>query len=237
MRTIQLAVVCVAVLVATAGQVQAGIINSYKMTNVRLSGFGSWGHTYFGSITPSGSLHDYSGGSGTINDGVIGTGPSNTHFFETADQSTTTLFLDQIYSQFSEIRLYSFVGNNGIPGNITSVDVTIGGMTQTISTTGFGAVSFDFGGTVVAHPNSHELLSLVGTSLEFVTGDSILLSNVQTISPFSVWYSISEATFVASQSQVVPEPTSFAMFGIGACVMGFRAARRRRFKKNQIATA
>ena len=230
MRTIQLAVVCVAVLVATAGQVQAGMITSYKMTNVRLSGFGSWGHTYFGSITPSGSLFDYSGGSGTINDGVIGTGHFNTHHFRKDDQSTTTLVLDQIYSQFSEIRLYSFVGNNLIPGNITSVDVTIGGMTQTISTTGFGGAS-------IGHLNSHELLSLVGTPLEFVIGDSILLSNVQTISPNSVWYSISEATFVASQSQVVPEPTTFAMFGIGACVMGFRAARRRRCKKNQIATA
>ena len=229
MRAIQLAVACVAMLVATAGQVQAGVINTYDMTNVRLSGSGNWGHTYSGSIIASGSLFDYSGGFGTINDGLIGTGISDTHLFRSDDQSTITLFLDQVYSQFSEIRLYSFVGDNGIPGNIVSVDVTIGGTTETISTTGFG-------GSSIFNPNAHELLNLTGTALEFVTGDSILLSNIQTVNPFAEFYSISEATFVAFQSQVVPEPSSLAIIGIGACVAGFGAARRRRRDKHQEAT-
>ena len=40
-----------------------------------------------------------------------------------------------------------------------------------------------------------------------------------------------------SSVSAVPEPSSLALFGIGACVAGIGAARRRRREKHQDATA
>ncbi len=41
----------------------------------------------------------------------------------------------------------------------------------------------------------------------------------------------------ASTASTVPEPSSLAVFGIGACVAGLGAARRRRREKQQAAAA
>jgi hypothetical protein len=38
-------------------------------------------------------------------------------------------------------------------------------------------------------------------------------------------------------SAAIPEPSTIAMFGIGACVMGFVSIRRRRREQKQAATA
>jgi len=50
------------------------------------------------------------------------------------------------------------------------------------------------------------------------------------------WPSIDNVQFSVAASPV-PEPTSLALFGIGACVAGFGAARRRRRDAKQEATA
>ena len=73
----------------------AVVVTSYDIDKARLSGFGGWAHTYDGTITSNGDgTYDYSGGSGTINDSVIGTTHRYTHLFYTSDSPAVTLYLD-----------------------------------------------------------------------------------------------------------------------------------------------
>jgi type 1 fimbria pilin len=188
---------------------QAAVVTSYDIDRARLSSYGGWSHTYDGTIASNGDgTHSYSGGSGTINDGVIGTSHANTHLFVTADAPTVTLHLDAA-NFISEIRLYSFSeADNNIPGNITSVDVTIGGTTETINSIGFGPAAY-------AHENAHELIITLGTSLDSLGTDIVALSGFQTENPYSSHFSISEATV---SGNVVPEPSTLAIWGLlGIC--------------------
>ena len=74
------------------GTASASLITSYDIENAVLSGFGSWAHTYNGTMTntgtttvfdSSGTVANYSGGSGTLNDDNIGTADNNTQLFAT----------------------------------------------------------------------------------------------------------------------------------------------------------
>ena len=221
----QMGMVCLAVLYATVGQLQAGFVTSYDIDRTQPTGYGGWSHNYNGFIGDNGDgTFQYSGGSGTMNDGVIGTDFTNTQLFQTSDGSKITLYLDQSYTQIDKIRLYSFaydsgnnIGSNLIPGNITSVDVTIDGLTNTIFTTGFG-------GSNSGSSTSHEML-LTSLALQNKTSSQIQLSNFQTEGDFGPFFSISEITFEAAP---VPEPATMALFGIGALGMGLIARRRKK---------
>jgi len=225
----RMGMVCLAVLYATVGQLQAGFVTSYDIDRTQPTGYGGWSHSYNGSVASNGDgTFKYSGGSGTMNDGVIGTAYYNTQLFQTSDGSKITLYLDQSYTQIDKIRLYSFAydsGNsnslNSIPGNITSVDVTIDGLTNTILTTGFG-------GSNNGSSTSHELL-LTSLALQNKTSGQIQLSNFQTDGRGGD-FSISEITFQAVATAPVPEPATIALFGIGA--LGIRLVARRRKKQS-----
>lgn len=194
-------------------------IDSYDITNSRISGYGGWQHTYNGTISSNGDgTYDYSNGSGTLNDAIYGTDYTNTQLFSTPDQSAITLHLDAMAS-VSSLTLFSFYGGNSIPGNITGMNVSINGVTQYISTVGTGPAAY-------SHSNTNELISLVGTLLEGMTTNTITLSGFTTESPSSNYFSISEIDIDGAYGSVsVPEPATLPLFGLAALMLGF--ARRK----------
>lgn len=137
-------------------------IASYDITGTPMSGFGCWGHTYDGTVTDTGRtaggsvdcsdngdhIANYRGGSGTLNDGVIGTSDA-THLFlngrlddaGNAINPTITLHLaEPAYVQ--GISLYGGdIEYNGIPGALTAMTVAIAGKTMTAATAGFGPLN------------------------------------------------------------------------------------------------
>jgi hypothetical protein len=190
-------------------------IQTYDIQNGRGTGWGAFYHEYTGTITENGigpTLYlvqygilrayptlDYVGGTGTLNDGLIGTGSGDTHLFRTADQSVITLHLAQ-RAVIRSIELLSFdIGHNGIPGVITSVDVTLSGRTQTISAEGFGPLMEDQG---EANP-AHELIEVLGSGIGPPLTDTITLSSVQTHGFWSTWKG---GYFAISEIRVIGTP-------------------------------
>lgn len=122
----------------------AQTITSYDVEQAARSGFGNWDHLYSGTIVDTGNFTangiaftraDYSGGSGTLNDGLDGWSPSDTQLFaNNADaQPKITLHLDNTYN-ITSITLFSFDGGNSIPGCISQCRVTIGNQSQDFTT-------------------------------------------------------------------------------------------------------
>ena len=79
---------------ALAAPAATVFISSYNITDAALSGYGGgWSHTYNGTITPGGSFvgaggtgtaATYTGGSGTLNDGVIAYSVTDNQLFDAA---------------------------------------------------------------------------------------------------------------------------------------------------------
>jgi len=199
-------------------------VTSYDIENTKLSGAGGWSHTYDGTITADGLTYDYTGGSGTLNDGLVGTSAADTHLFEVQNNSAITLHLGES-SMINTLSLFSYgPTSNGIPGNITGLDITINGVTEYFMTTGFGpsnAASSNNG-----RDHSHELVDLSGSLLAGLVTDTIMLSGFTTENPYAAYYSISEVTVDGAAS--VPEPSSLALMGLG--MLGFGFARRKNRK-------
>ncbi|RCJ22100.1 hypothetical protein A6S26_22290 [Nostoc sp. ATCC 43529] len=194
-------------------------ISSYDITNTQLSGFGSWQHEYNGTINiNSNGTYNYSDGSGTLNDNIIGTDINNTHLFFKSDKPTIATFLNQ-ESTIANIKLFSFGPTpNGIPGNIDTVDITINGITQTFSTIGFepeGIPPNNINGKV------NELIDFSNSIFANVVTDKVTFSNFQTSGNFPEFYSISEIVFEQAATSV-PEPlgvVSIAVAGVmGLCM-------------------
>ena len=219
MNALVFAVFCLAGVSASATPIE---ITSYDVHNARLTGTGGWSHAYSGEVKlNSNGTYDYTGGGGTLNDGVIGTGTGNTHLFQVGDQSVITLYLGTS-SIISELELYSFAGSgNHIPGNILGLYVTINGVTEYIQTSGFGP----------ANPTSktdhvHEYLNLAGTALDGLVTDSIMLSGFVSDGSWSTHYSISEVMAYGTPAASVAEPTGVLLLGAG--LMGLGMIRRRK---------
>lgn len=222
-------VTLVVVLVWTVGT-HAAVIASYDVANARESGFGSWAHVYnkSGIIGNGDGTFNYSGGSGTLNDGLLGTSHLDTQLFYVPDSPSITLYLDRA-TNVNEIKLFSFdTLHNRIPGNLFSVDVTIGSVTVPVTTTGFGPAT-------LAQSNANELLLLLDPRLTSLAAETVILSGFQTTGNWCDYFSISEVTVagsaVSSSSgpSVVPEPASLAIWFWGACGgLGTMAIRRRK---------
>jgi hypothetical protein len=144
--------VTLVVVLVLAVDTRAAVIATYDVANARESGFGSWAHVYdkSGIAGNTDGTFNYSGGSGTLNDGLLGTSHLDTQLFYVPDFPSITLHLDHA-TNVSEIKLFSFDAlHNRIPGNLASVDVTIGGVTVRVTTAGFGPAT-------LAQSNANEL--------------------------------------------------------------------------------
>ncbi|RVU47585.1 hypothetical protein [Rubrivivax rivuli] len=212
-------------------------ISGYNVLNATVSGTGGWTHTYTGTITPTGTpgYANYTGGTGTMADGVIGATISDTQLFCQVSTSTCsgtsnigptiTLFLGGTFN-VSSLSIYggSFSGNS-IPGAITGMDVTIGGTTVTVASTQFGMAGGS--GQLV-----NDLLNLVGTGLENIATSSVVLSRITFLEQGVTTrgrFSITEITLDGAAVNVVPVPGTLALAGVALALAGVcrrRAARR-----------
>ena len=164
-RTITLALLAQ---IGLATSANAATITGYDITNTQASGTGLWSHSYSGTITAAASgfsgFFDYTGGTGTLADGFVPTSHINNHLFLGSNTRSTsiTLFFDQAY-KFSQIEIFGAANNiaNNIPGNISAFDVTIDGITETLSTTPFGPLTTN----EIPQQNVNDRAIIAGTTL------------------------------------------------------------------------
>jgi hypothetical protein len=192
-------------------------ITGYDLVNARISGTGGWGHVYTGTITPVGpGLADYSGGTGTMANGVVESDTGSIQLFDTPDHSIITVFFD---GAFMVDTVEIFGGNttsNAIPGEIDGMDVTIGSTTRTLLGQPFGTPNL-FG------TPRNDLFVLTGTPLDGLATNRITFSNVFENGCCGE-YSIAEIRVygTAAGPSVIPEPATFALLATGLAVLALR---------------
>jgi hypothetical protein len=225
--TLVLALVALALLIGV-GQAQAGMltVTSYDIDHGRPSGFGGWFNTYTGTITANGNgTVQYSGGSGTLNDGVLPTSNLNSQLYQFSDNSVTTLHLGSGLSTVTTIDLFGFNNFNSIPGDIDTVAVTINGITADITATGFGPTGPE--GLPV-----NEELDLSSTSLASLPTNAVSLQvlSLKGGGAGTGDYQIGEAEAFGSPADATaaPEPASLTLLGLGGLCLGGCAWRRRK---------
>jgi hypothetical protein len=220
-----------------AGTAFGGLIPiaGYDVTRTPTSGYGNWHHNYTGTITVlpvtiGGSpLADYSGGGGgaggTINDGSYGTSADDTHLFDMGIASdgfpanpTVRLYLPGSYV-IDEIRIYGghFSGNS-IPGTLTGATVTFDSFFDVFTTIDFGPpVDSDL---------ADDRIVIAGSALAGVPTTAITLSDWH--GGWGGYFSIGEIEVDGHDGDHggVPEPSTWALCGLGLLWLG--ASRRRR---------
>lgn len=178
-----------------------------------------WDWTYTGSIdatSTGGSYFDYTGGTGTLADGVIGTSVSNTMLFtpETSLQRVV-LHLDDYYS-INTIEIYGGTFNNVHPGHFDEVDVTVNGNTHDFLTEGFG-LTYGRGYSV------NNRITISGSALDGLVTNEIVLDNWKYDSDDTISFAITE---IFIDGQVVPIPAAVWLFGSG--LLGLLGIARRK---------
>ncbi len=210
MRAIQLAVACVAVLVVTAGQVQAGVItvtdtvtgfndstgsNPPNPFTITFTGLPT--NSVAGGVLNLVTFGDFDAASEYIDISIDGVSFGRLWDNNTANDSFEGTVLDDDRGQ-----QYGSFGTN--PGaNLVLSEAVLDGFLAD----GTVVIGFDNFGPGVdnlqANPNE-----FITATLEYQSVDV----------------------------SAVPEPSSLALFGIGACIAGLGAARRRRREKQQQTT-
>jgi hypothetical protein len=186
-------------------------IAGYDVQQTPPSGFGGWTHDYTGTKVPTGrfipptgpggtepELLNDTGGSGSLNDGLVTNSAAGTQLFTNRPATdgqpvapVLTLHLAQAAS-VAEIRLIGGdVPFNILPGTIDSLTVTIAGRSLSVHTTDAGTT---------------DIVSLSGTPLADLPTDRVVLSSIVSSFP-----GISLDQFVLGEVQITGTPTAQAV--------------------------
>ncbi|RZJ10802.1 MAG: hypothetical protein EOP39_07810 [Rubrivivax sp.] len=195
-----------------ASQTLAVDIVSYDISSARPSGEGNWTHVYNGTMVPNGDgTYAYSGGSGTLTDGILPTTHTNNQLLGQNDALSITLHLAQP-TIVESIEVWGGARNlNAIPGTIVKWQVTIDGLSIRLTSVGFGP-GCDSG-------LCNDRVFLAGTGLDLVSTSTVTLSRFDS-SWQGDYFSIGEITVNA-----VPEPSSWALALIGVPLILMRGRR------------
>ncbi len=202
---------------ALAGSGSQITITHYDILNAARAGTGGWNHNYNGTITDTGmgsangvqfTRADYFGGSGTLNDGIIGSGVGDTQLFANNSFASPviTLHLPGLYS-IDDITLYSFATGNSIPGAIAGFDVTIGGFTESFNSS--------------EPTDNNEFVMITGSTLDGIGTTTIQLSNFihDGSNTLTELFAISE---IVINGSLVPAPGAIALLGLAGLIGGRR---------------
>jgi hypothetical protein len=248
MRAIQLAVACVAVLIATAGQVQAGLILYYNDLSVgtdrmseALVGL-SGTHT----TTTATSLSDFTTriATGDYELGIFFQQNSGGSGYDAAFAALATHISQgglAIATDWTRIAMHSTAFQTGFTGGVnqasfTVLDPALGtGLTNPVTLTnpGWGVFSTDMSasGTVAAQFSNSTGAVVEGNGGRTIWNGFTNDSFTNGSDGVQLYTNEINSVFASQAPAAVPEPSSLALFGIGACVAGLGAARRRRREK------
>lgn len=212
--------------------------SGYDINDAIASGHGNWAHTYSGTIALGGAFTNfsfagtkatYSGvGSGTLNDGVIGSSVSNSQLFITQQASDGTPFNPVIIltlpTAYYVDRIDLFggdIGGNSIPGAIAGLQVGL-------LDTSFNLISNVFSTTPFGTNNVNDEVSLASSNLDGVAAFAVFLSGF-TVSTADNWFSLTEIRLDGrlAPSTNVPLPATLPLLMAGLGALGLTGARRR----------
>jgi hypothetical protein len=144
----------------------------------------------------------------------------------------------------------TFDADDTAPGSISNLSLSIGGVDIVASHTFVQFNLFDPTTLTLTWIATDPTSTITGVGLgalgsgmpsDYAVGLQAVGLQGGSLGPFDPYYNNSTqnwvGTFTINPSSPVPEPSTLAVFGIGACAAGIRSARRRRREKQQETTA
>lgn len=177
------------------------IVSYTQPQNVSGSGYG-WSYNYNGST-------------GTLNDGIVPNSQDNDLLVDNSLNPSFTFTLNGTY-KLGEIDILSNYLQNMIPGDLTSAVITIGGVSETVSSTSYGP-------TTASGWGADERLVLP-SDLASIATNTFTLSDPVSQGEWSQFSSFGEVVVLGAGG--VPEPATWAMLIVGVAMVGFAARRR-----------